>query len=269
MTERTLLWIDLTLQESRTPATRYFDEFFTIRKNSHGSLTDTEADRPDALCIDYDFPDRPGLEFLEETKRRHPSIPILMLTLQHSEELAVWAFRARVWDYFAKPIERRDVERCYEALCKIDLMRSGRRSVRTNPPVPAQNRLRRHDSGDQRALAPAIAYVQSHYSEKIAQTEVAKLCGMSTFRFSRVFHAAFGQTFQDYLLRLRVEQAVELLRNPTVGVSDVAYAVGFRDASYFGRVFRKAHNMSPTQWRQHQLDEARPQLQLSAPPPRS
>ena len=264
MTERTSLWIDLALRKTATPSTRYFEEFFSIRSNGPNSLTEADgADSPDVLCFDFDFPDKQGLKFLEETKRRHPSIPCLMLTVQHSEELAVWAFRAGVWDYFAKPVSRHDVERCYKSLCKIKLAGTARRSVRTNPPVPAGNRLRQFGSSVQRELAPAIAYIQSHFAEKILQTEVAKLCEMSTFKFSRVFHAAFDQTFQDYLLNLRIEHAAELLLNPTACVSDVAYAVGFRDASYFGRAFRKAHGMSPTQWRHHQLGGERPQLQLS------
>ena len=266
MKDRLLLWIDLTLQESRIPTTRYFEDIFRIRHNSPEEMGDsTELERPDALCFDFDFPDRAGLELLEQTKRSHPSLPILMLTVQHSEELAVWAFRARVWDYFAKPVKRSDVKRCYESMCKIEAVGPGRRSVRIDTPVPNENKIGRYSSSDERSLAPAIAYIQSHFSDKIALRQLAEMCGMSPFRFSRMFHAEFNETFQDYLLRVRVERAEELLKNPALCISDVGDAVGFGDASYFGRVFRKSHNMSPTQWRHHHCVEQRPGLRIEPP----
>ncbi|MBT8138044.1 MAG: helix-turn-helix domain-containing protein [Gammaproteobacteria bacterium] len=259
MADRTLLWVDLALQEC-ADSTRHFAEFFRIRRSS-AQLEADAAECPVAICFEYDFPDKAGLKLLQETKRLHPSLPVLMLTLQHSEDLAVWAFRARVWDYFVKPVDRRDVERCSESLLRIDHRRGDdRMSVRQIPPVPQETRLRRFTAGSQQALAPAVSYVQSHYADKIMQAQVAELCSMSSFSFSRQFHSAFGLTFQEYLLRYRVERAEELLLNPSVGVSDVAFATGFRDPSYFGRVFRRLRNMSPSQWRQHQMEDARPSL---------
>lgn len=265
MANRTLLWVDLALQEC-ADSTRHFEEFFRIRRSSV-QLEPDEDDTPVAICFEYDFPDKAGLKLLQTTKRQHPSIPVLMLTLQHSEDLAVWAFRARVWDYFVKPVDRRDVERCSESLLRIDHHDDGRLPVRQIPPIPQETRLRRFAAGSQQALAPAVAYVESHYSDKILQTQVAELCGMTSFSFSRRFHTAFGLTFQEYLLRYRIERAEELLLNPVVGVSDVAFATGFRDPSYFGRVFRRLRNMSPSQWRQYHGGHSQPGLSAAAPPP--
>jgi AraC-like DNA-binding protein len=75
---------------------------------------------------------------------------------------------------------------------------------------------------------------------------VAKACGMSTFRFSRAFHEGFGLTFQDYVLRYRILEACRLLRNPDSNITQVAYSVGFNDASYFSRSFRRFIGTSPS-----------------------
>ena len=61
--------------------------------------------KPDIICFDYDCPDVAGLNLLRQVKKDFPSVPILMLTEHNSEELAVWALRSRVWDYFVKPID--------------------------------------------------------------------------------------------------------------------------------------------------------------------
>jgi DNA-binding NarL/FixJ family response regulator len=58
--------------------------------------------KPAALCFEFDYPDRERLLAMQSVKRSHPRLPILMLTLGHSESLAVWAFRARVWNYLVQ-----------------------------------------------------------------------------------------------------------------------------------------------------------------------
>ena len=76
-----------------------------MRVTRPASLLEVVA-RQDAqiLCFEYDYPDAAGLRKLQEVKRYFPHLPVIMLTLQHSEALAIWAFRTQVRDYleFAK-----------------------------------------------------------------------------------------------------------------------------------------------------------------------
>ncbi len=60
--------------------------------------------QPRVLCFDFNYPDRERLAMMQAVKRTHPSLPLLMLTIEHSEALAVWAFRVPVWNYLAKPV---------------------------------------------------------------------------------------------------------------------------------------------------------------------
>ena len=99
---------------------------------------------------------------------------------------------------------------------------------------------------DDVALLPAIYFVKQKFREKIRSDEVAQACGMNTFRFSRAFHATFGLTFQDYVLRYRILESCRLLRHPDACITKVAYSVGFNDASYFSRVFRRFVGTSPS-----------------------
>ena len=63
-----------------------------------------EAFAPDVICFDFADRSPADLNILQETKLRHVSLPILMFSEQSSTELAIWALRARVWDYFIKPV---------------------------------------------------------------------------------------------------------------------------------------------------------------------
>ena len=96
------------------------------------------------------------------------------------------------------------------------------------------------------ALAPR--FVDDHFHEKFPASAIASHCGLSRFQFSRSFHAAFGITFREYLLRYRVRAACERLLHADLPVTEIAYAVGFHDGSYFARMFRRYTGVLPSQY---------------------
>jgi AraC-like DNA-binding protein len=73
---------------------------------------------------------------------------------------------------------------------------------------------------------------------------------VSTFYFRKMFKKATGLTLTDYLGRVRVEKAKNLLLNPHLRVSEIAYTVGFQSLTHFNRVFRKLTGESPTDFRE-------------------
>ena len=77
---------------------------------------------------------------------------------------------------------------------------------------------------------------------------------MSPFRFSRSFRETYGIKFQDYVVRYRILESCRLLKSPSTNVTDVAYAVGFNDASYFSRTFRRYVGMTPSYYCTEQRD---------------
>lgn len=96
----------------------------------------------------------------------------------------------------------------------------------------------------------AKAYIAGHHSDPISLDEIANAMHVSTFYFCKMFKKATGLTFTDYLSRVRVEKAKNLLLNPHLRVSEIAYAVGFQSLTHFNRVFRELTGESPTQFRQ-------------------
>ena len=249
MSKPDLLWVNLTVSVKEAELPPGFSEYFDIRSCADTFDLDTTVCRcpPQAFCFDFDYPDRAGLRLLLDTKRTHPSLPILMLTLQHSEALAIWAFRSKVWDYLVKPIPRSETDRCLQTL--LAMKRQGRTQRHRVPaiqhhrlPEEVSVRLRVADT----TLAPAIYYVEKYYRSKLRIEDVAQACRMSPFRFSRAFKGSFGKTFRDYVVDYRLKEACRLLENPGTTVTDVTYAVGFNDPSYFARVFKQRIGASPS-----------------------
>ena len=96
----------------------------------------------------------------------------------------------------------------------------------------------------------AKAYIAGHYGDPVGLDEIARIMHVSTFYFCKMFKRATGLTFTDYLGRVRVEKAKNLLLNPHLRVSEIAYTVGFQSLTHFNRVFRKLTGESPTDFRE-------------------
>ena len=99
------------------------------------------------------------------------------------------------------------------------------------------------------AVARARAFLREHRRENLALGDVARAVNMSTFYFCKTFKKATGFTFTDYLSRVRIEQARELLLNPNLRISEVAFEAGFQSLTHFNRTFHRLLAQSPTEYR--------------------
>jgi AraC-like DNA-binding protein len=95
----------------------------------------------------------------------------------------------------------------------------------------------------------AKQFISDHQAEDISLSDVAGAVNTSSFYFCKMFKKTTGLNFTDYLSRVRIEKAKNLLLNPNVRVSEVAYEVGFQSLTHFNRVFRKLCGVSPTNYR--------------------
>jgi len=244
------LWIDasLSVKESELPPVFHQRCETTYCLGAQQVRESLKRGAFDLICFDFDFPDRASLRLLRETKSDYASTPIVMLTVQHSEALAIWAFRSRVWDYLVKPVPRHEAERCLAGLERaFEARRAQEARVSTMAPdrIPDEVSFKPQIADD--SLAPALYYVEAHFRSRVRGEDMAALCKMSPFRFSRLFKETFGLTFRDHLIRYRIKEACRLLENPSVCVADVAFAVGFTDPSYFARVFKQRVGRAPSE----------------------
>jgi AraC family transcriptional regulator len=98
-------------------------------------------------------------------------------------------------------------------------------------------------------LSKVEAFCQSHLERGIHVEQMARVANLSRFHFSREFRKACGLSPAQYLLRLRLEKAIALLRTQDCTLADIARECGFKDASYFCLVFRKRFGTTPGKFR--------------------
>lgn len=99
------------------------------------------------------------------------------------------------------------------------------------------------------APAHALQYIHAHYTEHISLDQLAALEHISKSYLSRQFHQRTGMTVITYVNLLRIEAAKRLLTCSDIGVSEIAYQVGFESPKYFYRMFHKLTGQSPASFR--------------------
>lgn len=103
-------------------------------------------------------------------------------------------------------------------------------------------------------VANCIRYMDSYMGTSLYLSDLARAAGMSERSLSRNFHAIVGQSPIEYLLNMRLQRAEELLLASPAPITQIAYEVGFTDANYFTRQFRKLRGVSPREFRKkHRL----------------
>ncbi len=98
-------------------------------------------------------------------------------------------------------------------------------------------------------IANCIRYMDSNLGTSLHLSDLARAAGMSERSLSRNFHAIVGQSPIEYLLNMRLQRAEELLLASPTPIAQIGYEVGFTDANYFTRQFRKLHGLSPREFR--------------------
>ncbi|MGA7817564.1 helix-turn-helix domain-containing protein, partial [Caballeronia sp.] len=87
---------------------------------------------------------------------------------------------------------------------------------------------------------------------ELRETELAELAGQSASAFSRYFRRHTGVPFVQYVNRLRINLACQLLMSGELTITDICYQVGFNNLSNFNRQFLVLKDMSPSRWRAYQ-----------------
>ena len=94
-------------------------------------------------------------------------------------------------------------------------------------------------------LEQAFTYINDHYCEKITLEEVAASVYMSSNYFSSYFRRVANISFSDYVTRLRVNRAREMLRENGANVTEIAMECGFNNISNFYRLYKKHMGKTP------------------------
>ena len=108
----------------------------------------------------------------------------------------------------------------------------------------------------QQVISQIKSYIMEHFANQISLDVVAEHVFLSPVYVSRLFKQETGENFTDFITRIRIEKATELLRNPDILVCDVGQRVGYPNPRYFYRVFKQMTGDTPSGYRSRFMEEA-------------
>lgn len=110
-------------------------------------------------------------------------------------------------------------------------------------------RLARSRQSDDALIARCQTWVAEHYDEPAPVTAMVRLSGIAERSFKRRFRQATGMSPLEYVHTLRLEEAKQMLEAGDDPIEAIANAVGYEDAGFFSRLFRRQVNLTPMQYR--------------------
>lgn len=98
-----------------------------------------------------------------------------------------------------------------------------------------------------------IEKLHSSYNIKWSISELSNMCNLSSFQFIRYFKRHTGMSPIDYLIKIRMDKAKELLLSSSLNISEISEILGYENSLYFSRIFKKKEGVSPEKYRKDKL----------------
>ncbi|MCE1197863.1 MAG: ATP-binding protein, partial [Marinilabiliales bacterium] len=200
---------------------------------------------PDIIISDVLMPDMDGFEFCRKVRKdeRTSHIPVVLLTALGSREHEIEGLSYGADDFITKPFDLVILQ------TKIENILSVRQSLKQKytGEMMLQPRNVLLNSPDERFLSKAIA--ENNMADPELDIErLATEIGVSRMQLYRKLNALTEMTVKEFVRNIRLKRAAQLLVQKKMNVSEIAYAVGFRDLSHFRKCFRQEFNMTASEY---------------------
>lgn len=98
-------------------------------------------------------------------------------------------------------------------------------------------------------IKPVIDYIKCHYQSKIYISDLSRILNVCDDHFIRLFKAVTNKSPLQYIIHVRLEEAMKLLINTELSISEISDRVGFSNANYMSCTFKSILNMTPSEYR--------------------
>ena len=206
---------------------------------------------PDIIISDVMMPKKDGFELCRELKTdfRTSHIPVILLTSKNSVESRVQGLKEGADAYLSKPFNHEElfvrIQKLLELRRKLQDRYLSFSELPTTEPAKEEKFVLEDEF-----IARLKGVIEANMH--LSSFSVPSLCremGVSRSLLHRKLKALTNKPTSHFIRLVRLERAKELLRNPSLNISQVAYEVGFSDISYFSKCFTEEYGLSPSGYR--------------------
>ncbi len=228
----------------------------TLQNNNYAVLSASDGEEalqlalkyvPSLVLSDLMMPKMDGIAFTKKIKddERTSHIPVILLTAKNEPQARIDGLRTGADDYLTKPFSPD------ELLVRIDNLISQRKKLALKfrerilvSPTPAPEA-----SLDDKFLDKARSIVDAYLGDYTFTVEqMAEEMNLSRTQLFRKIKALTGLSPNDFIKDIRLKRAAEMIRQKVDIITQIGYAVGFNDQSYFTKCFKKQFGVTPTEY---------------------
>lgn len=110
-------------------------------------------------------------------------------------------------------------------------------------------------------MQEAVAYMEHNYQRELTVAEIADACKLNRSYFSKLFREKMGCPPQEFLIRMRLSKAAEMMRSSSRPIGEIAALCGYPNQLHFSHAFKKRYGLPPREWRRQN-----PAVSKTAPP---
>lgn len=201
--------------------------------------------KPDVVITDIKMPRMTGLEMIKKVREEGLTPAVILLTAYGEFSYAQTAIRLNASEYLLKPFKEGELEAAVASTLKKFKRNAEAEDTTEEPEKPEP-----FEKGSKsKYIMKAIEYIEKNYaSEEISVRSAAEALGISEGHLSHLFRKETDFTFMSYVTQCRMRAAMNLLKDYSHKVYEVAQMVGYRDITYFSALFKKTVGQSPSEY---------------------
>lgn len=198
--------------------------------------------KPKVIISDIKMPIMGGIELTKKIKEVFPDIYVILLTNYAEFSYAKEAISCGVYEYLVKsdirPKELKEIlDKVNESVKELEKNKISR--------LQKESTLSESKDGYSKTIKKSIDYIHKNYKQDISLQDISNYVFLSHEYFSRLFKEEVGENFSSYLTNYRMKKAESLIKNTDMKISQIAIEVGYTNASYFSRSYKKFKGISP------------------------
>lgn len=218
--------------------------------NGKEGLEKIQSLKPDIVLVDVNMPIMDGISMLQNSIKEYKYSAIIISGYDEFS-LAKEAIHLGVTEYLLKPLDNDQLSKALEkAKEQVSLLREHvivqNKVYNSKELITLQNKLLKNISYSSKYVAQMLNYIHNEYPQKVTIQNLVESLGVSSTYLNNQFKKETSYTFNDYLNRYRINQAINIMKTGKGKIYTIATDVGFKDYRYFINVFKKYTNCLPS-----------------------
>ncbi|MDN3015603.1 response regulator [Paenibacillus sp. BSR1-1] len=197
-----------------------------------------ENEKIDFILTDIRMPNMDGIELTKHIYEHSPGTHVIVMSGYEEFTYAHSALKYNAKGYILKPI---DTNELFELIDRIQ-----KESV-----IPKAKSMSYDKSASyhERLVLSAKSYIHANYMNPITLKDVSKRVHLTEHYFGQIFKSITSESFIQFLTRVRMERACQLLKKPNLKYYEISQQVGYNDPKYFTKMFQKQYGLTPKEYR--------------------